>query len=226
MDPVLDRFREAHFWLHMLEQYYHSAEPFRWHLNVYIKAIKEVPDLILMSLQNEAGFRAWYGPKRQALELDPLIQLLSKTRDFVVHRGMLKLHSRGMIGITEGRGLKLGFRFHVDPIEDSDDAMDRFLHFIARSGDFFGMLTEDEDSMPCVQREWHLPNLEGELVDVCAQAWLRLGETITEVLLWLGTEPAPLSLDCRHSADRVQIKSYERTVLIARRDALIARDIR
>ena len=26
-------FEEAHFWIHMMEEYYHFADPFRWHLN-------------------------------------------------------------------------------------------------------------------------------------------------------------------------------------------------
>jgi hypothetical protein len=55
-----DRFQEAHFWIHMLERYYHSSDPFRWHLNSFLRAAKEVPQLLLMELQNEKGFKAWF----------------------------------------------------------------------------------------------------------------------------------------------------------------------
>jgi hypothetical protein len=44
--------------------------------------------------------------------------------------------------------------------------------------DFLGVLVPDEDSMPCVRREWHLAEFDEELVDLCARAWLRIGETI------------------------------------------------
>lgn len=63
----LDRFHEAHFWVHALESYYHRADLFRWHLNAFLRALKEVPQLIGMELQNEAGFADWYGDHRSKL---------------------------------------------------------------------------------------------------------------------------------------------------------------
>lgn len=83
-----DRFQEAHFWIHMLESYYHAADPFRWHLNAFLKALKEVPRLLEMSLQNEKGFKAWFKKHKEGLREDPLIQTLAKNRDLVVHRGI------------------------------------------------------------------------------------------------------------------------------------------
>ena len=46
MESTLDRFREAHYWIHMIEEHYHQADTFRWYLNAFLKAIKEVPDLL------------------------------------------------------------------------------------------------------------------------------------------------------------------------------------
>ena len=99
IESSLDRFQEAHFWIHALERYYHDAEPFRWHLNAFLRALKEVPQLITMELQNEAGFVAWFRDHRGKLASDPLLNILSKRRDFVVHRGMLLPDSRGTLGI-------------------------------------------------------------------------------------------------------------------------------
>jgi len=64
IESALDRFREAHFWIHTLEEYYHLADPFRWHLNAFLKSIKEVPQLIQMGLQNRPGFSAWFREER------------------------------------------------------------------------------------------------------------------------------------------------------------------
>ena len=83
---VLDRHHEAHFWLHMMEEYYHAADPFRWHLNAFLKAIKEIQNLIPMSLQNEPGFKAWFAPHKKALKQHPLLSSLSSSRDFIIHR--------------------------------------------------------------------------------------------------------------------------------------------
>ena len=215
-----DRFQEAHFWIHMLERYYHSSDPFRWHLNSFLRAAKEVPQLLLMELQNEKGFKTWFRNRRERLEKDPLLSVLGKQRDFIVHRGMLVPNSHVAIGVTEGRGMKLGMSFPSHPLEDSDHAMDRYLLFIKDNKDILGVLTPDDDSMPCVEREWKLPQFENDIVEVCAVAWLRLGETISEVVRWLGADVPPLSLDCRHTAQRVRFKLYARDTLIKRQMAI------
>lgn len=203
-----------------MEQFYHSAEPFRWHLNVFLKAIKEVPQLAQMALQNEPGFPAWFAAPAMRIKDDPLLSMLAKQRDFVVHRGMLELSSKGTLGITELRGIKLGFSAQVQPWEDSDEAMNRFLRVVASKGDFLGLLDDDEDSVPCIHREWRLPDFDDEIVDLCAKAWLRVGESLSEVLNWLGADPPELSLGCRHSVQEVRFKLYDRAKLRAKVDEL------
>jgi transposase len=124
------------------------------------------------------------------------------------------------VGITEGRGLKFGVTFQIHPLEDSDRGMDKYLRHAKADEDFLGILMPDEDSMPCVEREWRIPQLDDEITDVCAQAWLRMGETIREVMEWQGAKAPPLSLDCRHSSQRVRFKLYDREKLIKRMEAI------
>lgn len=212
----LDRFQEAHFWIHMLERSYHDADPFRWHLNAFMKAIKEVPQILQMELQNEEGFSDWFRTHHQALKDDNLFGVLSKKRDIVVHKKMLVPKTRAALGITEGRDMKLGLSFPVHPLEDSDAAMRRYLHHAAENGDFLGVLIPDDDSLPCVQRRWQLEDHDEEVVELCSQTWLRVGKIIEKVLLWLGEEDVPqLSLGCRHSSQSVQFCLFDREQLIA-----------
>lgn len=210
-----DRFQEAHWWIHALEIHYHEADLFRWHLNAFLKAIKESPYLLQQELQNHAGFLTWFKPQKEKLQSDPLLKFLSKQRDYVVHRGMLKPGSRGTIGITEGRGIKLGISLPINPLEDSELAMTRYLHAAAdrRSGDFLGILMPDDDSLPCVQREWRLAPFNEEIIELTAKAWLTVGEVVTTTVRWLGAEVPDLSLACRHSGQRVQFKLFDRKKL-------------
>jgi hypothetical protein len=212
--PALDRFQEAHFFLHGLEDYYHFADRFRWHLNAFLRALKEVPHLISMGLQNRPGFPQWYREKRDALSADPLVRHLADRRDFVVHRGMLKPRSRGFIGITEGRGMKLGIGVPIDPLSDSDEAMRRYLTAAAAGRDFLELLMDDEDSLPAVERRWGLePFGDGDLVDLCAKAWLRTGTLVAAVMTELGGPELVPNLDCRHPIDAVRIRAYDRARL-------------
>jgi hypothetical protein len=205
LQSSFDRFREAHFFLY--------ADLFRYSLNAFLRAQKEVPQIITMEMQNEQGFPEWYRAKRKLIEAHPLIERLSKERDLVVHQGMLKPTSSGTIGITEGRGIKLGFNVPIDPLEDSDDAMRRIL-WATQENDFLMLLAdEDEDSLPCVMREWRIPDFDIDLVELCGNAWLHVGELLSEVIHWAGDTVPPLSLDCLHSKDRVQIKMYKRATL-------------
>ena len=215
IESSLDRFREAHYWIHMLERHYHQADPFRWYLNAFLKAIKEVPQLLTMELQNEKGFKEWFSDQRKQLHADPLIDRFTQQRNQVVHQRMLLPNSSCRVGVTELRGLKLGMDFKTDPREDSDVAMDHYLR-AASEWDYLGILIPDEDSIPCVQREWRLDDLDGEVVDLCAKAWLRIGKTIGAVLGWLGEDVPPLSIDCLHGRQEVQFKLYSRDKLRAR----------
>lgn len=221
LKSALDRFQEAHFWLHMMEQYYHSADLFRWHLNVFLKAIKEVPDMVSMALQNENDFPRWFRMQRKTLLDDPLMQALSKGRDQIVHREMLVPKSRAELGVTELRGMKLGMTFPVHPLEDSDAGMERYLRSVKLAGDcktadFLGILMPDEDSLPCVRREWRLADFDDELIDLCSRAWLRTGETLAAVLRWLGEDPPSQTLSCRSGHQAVLYKTYDREDLIQR----------
>ena len=217
---TFDRFQEAHFWIHGMESYYHYSSHFRWHLNVFLKALNEVPQLVHMELQNRPGFTAWWRERRDQLRNDPLIAFLSSQRNIVVHRQMLIPESRCAVGVTELRGMKLGMGLNLDPRHDSDHAMHRYLAVAAERGDFFGILGPDEDSIPCVHRVWRLSGFDDDIIEVCARAWLRTGETIAEVVRWIGAEPPPLSLDCRHGDQKVQFKLFDREKLTEQLHAL------
>jgi hypothetical protein len=206
----LDRYGEAHFYIHMMEHFYHEADAFRWSLNSFLRALKEIPQLLQMELQREPGFPEWYASRRDALRADCLIGFLAEQRDFVVHRGMLLPASRGSIGITEGRGIKMGLSLPFNPLADSDSAMWNYLKSLGGEDDILDLLVEDEESLPCVERIWRLERFADELTDLAARALLRTGGLLGEVAAWLGDQPLELSLQCRHSGERVRIKVYKR----------------
>lgn len=213
IESSLDRFREAHFYIHEMERFYHQAEPFRWSLNSFLRALKEIPQLFQMELQNEKGFPAWYRGQRQGLKDDPLVGHLGKSRDFIVHQGMLVPASTAFIGTTEGSGLKIGVKIPIHPLQDSDAGMRSYVELVRKRGDQLELLRPGEEALPCVERRWSLNQFDGELVDVCARAWLRVGNLVAEVVEWLGEERPSLALDCLHSIPRGRIKIYDRLLL-------------
>lgn len=212
--PALDRFQEAHYWIHMLEAHYHRADLFRWHLNAFLRALKEVRGILHMDLQNNQDLLEWYRREQTQLSLDPLLQYLSKKRDFVVHQSSLIPKSKGLIGVTDTRKLRLGVGFPLHALEDSDVAMKRYIEFVRLHGDPFGILIPDDDTIPCIQREWRLPEFDEEIVSLCIAAWLRVGETMSGALRILGESHDGFNLECRHDKHRYMVKWYDRTRLI------------
>lgn len=122
-----------------------------------------------MTLQNKRGFSDWFQDWKLRLQSDPLLSILFKQRDILVYQAMLIPESHVFVGVTEGRGLKLGIRFSIHPLEGRDHGMEVYLRHVKANKDFLEILTSDEDSMPCVEWEWCIPQLDDEIVDVCAQ---------------------------------------------------------
>lgn len=215
LEAAGDRVQEAHFFLHGMERAYHFAEPFRWNLNAFLRPLKEVPQLVSVAVQNDPAIVAWHKERRWELRRDPLVHYLAEQRDFVAHQGTLIPGSSAVIGITEGRAMKMGLGHPVDPRLDSDRAMERFAQITLAQGDFLQILTlDDEDSLPAIERKWILdPFPDTELVDLCAEAWLKVAAYISDVLKRIEQPIAPPDLSCRHGFGGFRIRAYSRVGL-------------
>ena len=123
---------------------------------------------------------------------------------------MILPKSKCFVGLTELRGLKLGLGCDMDPRLDSDQAMSHYIYTIDKHHDVLDMLMPDDDSIPCVKREWRLSEFDKEVIELASRAWLKTGETMALVLKWMGANPPPLALDCRHGEQQVQFKLYDR----------------
>ena len=108
--------------------------------------------------------------------------------------------------------MKLGMGYPFDPLTDSDNAMRRYLEVMKTSSkDFLGILIEDEDSMPCVERHWGLEVFgDADLVDLCAQAWLRVASLLQAVIKELDGPALTPQLDCLHGSRSVRYRVYKR----------------
>lgn len=112
--------------LHQMEANYHEPEPFRYSLNSFIRAVKEVPLKLQNDLQRHPEVRVRIKTLQDTIFANDLFNMLGKQRDFIVHHGALNLKSRGQIGTTEGSKIKLSFPFAVHPWETSVEAYERY----------------------------------------------------------------------------------------------------
>lgn len=192
LESSLDRVHEAAWFIRMMEEHYHHADQFRWSLSSFLRALKEVLQLVTMEVQQDKELSAWLRTEKERLHQDLLIAYLFKQRDVVVHKAMLKPASKGTVGFTRGRGLKLGLGMPIDPLDDSETAILKYIYFAAKDKDFLGILyTEDDGSgeYTCVQREWRLEQFpDDELTALAARAWEQVAKVAYDAANKLGAQ--------------------------------------
>jgi len=118
--------------------------------------------------------------------------------------------AEGGLGVARGKKVKFAIDWDVHPTEDSDDAMKRFARVMMKMGDPFQFFSDD-DTQPCVQRQWILIGVSEEnILDVAWKAWLTIAKVVSEACVWRGGEALDLSLECRHGSESIKVKTYDR----------------
>jgi len=208
LERALDRLRECHWHLHQMEANYHEPEPFRYSFNSFLRAVKEVPRQLQNDLQKYSDVRTKIKALSESVLGNDLFLTLAKQRDFIVHHGALNLESRGQIGTTEGKTIKLTFPFRVLPWETSDEAYERYKELCSTDKVIRG-LGPDCDSAPALWRTWMIPQFPNQdLLEVAFEAWTLLGELLSGAVEAFGGERLDLSMPCRHDPARIRIKRF------------------
>ncbi|MHB0805296.1 hypothetical protein [Stutzerimonas nitrititolerans] len=192
LSSSFDRIDEAAWFIRLMEENYHSANKFRWSLNSFLRTLKEIMQLVSMEVQGSKELSKLVAAKKSELSNDPLIAFLYKQRDIVVHKEMLKPASRGSVGFTRGRGMKLGLDLPIDPLSDSREAIKKYIYFAAKDTDFMGILYTEEDGggeYTCVQRQWRLSQFpETEITELAASAWEKVAQAFFDVAGEMGAK--------------------------------------
>ena len=202
----IDRFRQAHWFIHQMEIHYHDGDRFRYCLNAFLSSIKEIPSLIKMQTQNKKDAEV-FRDQADKIASDAVYKFLKEKRDFVVHRGMLELKSKMFIGCMEGKGFKLSFSPEVPFWVDSDEIYEWYIERCQQDKDMRSLFGIDEDSFVAVERRWLIPDFEDELLEVAKDAWKKTGRELTVLTEYLGGEKLDFSLSCALGED-VGIKAY------------------
>lgn len=204
----MDRWQECHWHLHQMERNYHEPDGFRYALNSFIRAAKEVQGILMTDIQRQTAVRTAIEPQFKKLRDNELFSTLQKRRDFLVHHGMLALKSRGSVGTTEGSRIKIALPFPVAPHETSDEAYARYKE-ICRTDKFWRGMGPDCDSAPAIWRTWMIAQFpDRDLLEVAFEAWTLVGELLSATVVALDGAPLDLNMPCRHDPQEVKIKRF------------------
>jgi len=210
IEAALDRWQESHWYLHQIEKHYHNADALRYSLNAFIRSMREIPDMVTMSLQNHEGFPTWHKPIKRDLENnDQLISKIVRHRNHIVHKSMLKPKSKAYMAAIRGNTIKMQFGFYVDPFEDSDAAVQRFLKNSKENPILLQTLAPDEIQVLALIRDWHIDGFESEIIESFRNAWLRIAAYLSDVLEFIGGNRFPKDPpDCFKDSRLFRYKKY------------------
>ena len=210
IEAALDRWQESHWFLHQIEGNYHNADALRYSMNAFIRSLREIPDMVTMALQNVDGFPAWHKPIKRALEAeDCLFSQIIQRRNHIVHKSMLKPESKAFVASVRGYTIKMQFGFYIDPFEDSDQAIQRFIEKSKENSILMQVLAPDEVQVLALIREWHITGFDEEIIESFRNAWIRVTSYLSDILSFLGEERFPADLpDCFRDSRDFRYKKY------------------
>lgn len=192
LSSAFDRLDEAAWFIRLMEENYHNADKFRWSLNSFLRSLKEIMQLVTIAVQGNPVLVKVVSKKKAELTEDELLSYLYKQRDIIVHKSMLKPASTGYVGFTRGKGLKLGISLPINPLEDSEIAILKYISHVSKNFDFMGILYTEEDGSgeyTCVQREWKLEQFpEVEITQLSAKAWEAVAQAFFDITAEMGEQ--------------------------------------
>ena len=191
-----DKYNEAQYFFGKLVALYHRPDEFKFNLNAFIQAIRNITFMLQSEERKPEGFAQWYAKKQEEMRADDLLRRFVEARNIIVKRSSLVAMSTARSGLFRGRMLKLAAEHEVPPFTDTVEVLERAKNFALR------LFLDEEHSaigeQAGVERTWVVSEIsQGEVVGTCLQALNYMGELVAEAhRLWGGLEQhEPITID-------------------------------
>ena len=188
LEETDDRFREAHYFVARMMDEYHNPVPFRYNLNAFIQALRNVTFVLQKEFSRRDGFQEWYQERQETMKEDHLLHRFADGRNLVVKQRGLEMHSKVEVGIFRGRTIKFVLSVN-EPLHLTSE------HLINHLAVKTGLIHPDHhaiDEQYGVRRKWYSPELgEGDVVTLCDLAWVKIGRILSEAHDFAGWHSMP-----------------------------------
>ena len=182
---TVDKFDECNYFLAQMLREYHEPGTFRFNLNAFIQALRNVTFMLQSEEIKPPDFDAWYQQKQAEMREDNDLRCFVNARNLVVKQSMLEIRSICHMGLFRGRRLKMAMGSPVPPCVSSRDYLEKIKNFA------YGRFIDEGHSalgeQIGVERIWLVQELgDGEVVDLCANALGKIGILIQEAYALFG----------------------------------------
>lgn len=191
---TLDKFHEAFFFLNQTMRSYHSPAEFRFNLNAFIQALRNITFMLQSEENKTEGFAEWYAAKQEEMRGNELLKKFVGARNLIVKQGMLEARSTAHVGIFKGRNFHVGVGGNISPFMDTRSIFEKAREF------YIGYMIDEEHSaigeQIGVEREWVVDEIgPGEVVTLCYRALDYMSNLVSEAHGLYGVKLEPLSVE-------------------------------
>lgn len=187
LPATVDKYWEAWYFLLGLMEHYHDPYAFRYELNAFIQALRNITFMLQSEPARPTNFAAWYADEQAALRADPTMRNFVDARNLIVKQSSLAARSKAELGLFRGRRFKLGMNLELSPFHDSEYLVRKAQAFMV--GLFLDEVHSQVGEQIGIRRTWIVPDIgEGEVSAYCAEALAKLGGLLQRVHRLLGVE--------------------------------------
>lgn len=177
LPSTVDKYLEAHYFLWMMAQQYHNPHTFRFNLNAFIQALRNITFMLQSERNKPAKFDEWYASRQEELRQDDLLRRFVEARNLVVKQETLATKSKAFLGVFRHRRCKLGLQGEVSPFSDSVELLERAKKFMV------GFYIDEQHSSIGeeigIQRTWIVEHVDDDDIAVaCERALRKLGDLV------------------------------------------------
>jgi hypothetical protein len=183
-----DKHEEAHYFIGRMMDEWHYPSEFRWNLNAFVQALRNVTFALQSTLADQPRFRSWYEGQQDAMRGDPLLRKFVEGRNIVVKKRNLLIKSTMHIGVFKHRRQKIGMNIDV-PVDVPSVVI------LAEHVPKFGLISENHPFIGeeyGVLRNWIAEDLgEGSVLELCDEAWSKIGDVLSAAHTLVGWNSTP-----------------------------------
>lgn len=204
-----DRYGEAHYFLHRMEQEYHNPQLFRYNFNAFVSAARAVHEMLQKELEKK-GHTQWWKLRKKEFIADSVLQRFARGRNVILHQRALIEGSNIKFGLFRGRKMKLAIDTDVKGDEPSDSIIKRMLPSL------YGLVIDEEHFALAEQIGLERLYFANELSDdedvlrASRRALARTTRALSEAHNQLGADHTPLEDEAVLNPDDI----HEVTVLL------------
>jgi hypothetical protein len=180
--PILathEKYNEAVYFLCKTMEAYHRPEEFRFNLNAFIQAFRNITFMLQSEAVKPSNFEQWYSQKRLEMSDNRLMRAFVVARNVIVKQSTLATRSTIQAGLFRGRDMKMAIQIEISPFAPTLCVLGQCIRTMV--GTFVDEKHSDIGEQLGVERKWVVEEIgDEEIVGLNIKGMEYIGKLLSE----------------------------------------------